>query len=564
MLYTVAVMNNGQTPSGSTAGWLGPRSNRLLLVLAAVLFFWFLGAHDLWAPDEPFFGEGAREMLIDGQWLVTHVNGVVNSHKPPLFFWLIALFSIPFGTVTELTARLPSALAALGTLVLVMRLGRRWFGPGTAALAGLLLTTSYMFWDKARWSQIDSLLCFLIWVALSAFEAWRAGDADGRRAGMLFWAAAGLAVLATGPVGLLLPLGIVVVLLAVERDLGALRRFAPVAGPLVFVLVTGSWAAAATLWGPADYSVVGALREHFVERGMHGMHHVQPFWYYAERLPLSLLPWAGLLPGALVLAWRQRRATTGLRFSFVAAAFVVVFFSISTEKRDLYVLPAFPAIALMMAAVVVRVAGWKDELEGLPEMNRRWVTVGQTVVGGLFTLVALAVPFLKDRVEVLPSWMVYMHGGVLLATGAATVASAVRGRALASVAATAVGMAVLYLAATAAVYPAMEPRKSSRDFALEIKEITAESRAAGHEVVAWRAGNIPVAIAFYSDGVYTIDTNDPEVLADHLRQDALVYAVVLASELDEVPADAIEGMEVHAERRLSRRDLALISNRQLD
>ena len=183
------------------------------------------------------------------------------------------------------------------------------------------------------------------------------------------------------------------------------------------------------------------------------------------------------------------------------------------------------------------------------------------VVGALFVLVAVATPWIHGRVEYLPSWKVYVLGGVLLAAGGLTLAAAIRGRILPSVMATAAGMAVLYLAATAVVYPAMEPRKSSRDFALEIKEITAASRAAGHEVVAWRAGNIPVAVAFYSDGVYTIDTNDAEVLADHLRQDALVYAVVLTSELDEVPADAREGMQVHVERRLSRRDLALISNR---
>ena len=538
------------------------KPERLVLILAAVIFLWFLGAHDLWAPDEPFFGEGAREMLIDGQWLVTHVNGVVNSHKPPLFFWLIALFSLPLGAVTEFTARLPSALAALGTLVLVMRLGRRWFGPRTAALAGSLLATSYMFWDKARWSQIDSLLCFLIWVALSAFADWRSGDAGGRRAGALFWCAAALAVLAKGPVGLLLPLGIVIVFLAVERDYGSLRRFAPFLGPVVFVLVTGSWAMAATLWGPADYSVIGALREHFVERGMHGMHHVQPFWYYSERLPLSLLPWTGLLPGALVVAWRNRRHSEGLRLSMVAAVFVVVFFSISTEKRDLYVLPAFPAIALMMAVLVGRISGWREGFEGAATPNRKWVTVGQAIIGGLFTLVAVAVPFVSGRVEYLPGWMVYLLGAVLLVTGVAVLATAMRGRALDSVVATAGGMAVLYLLATAFVYPAMGPRKSSRTFALETKKITAESRAEGHRVVAWRAGNIPTAVAFYSDGLYTVETDDVDVLARHLRQDALIYAIVRMDQIDEVPADARDGLTVLHEQRLSRKDLAVVANRR--
>ena len=84
------------------------------------------------------------------------------------------------------------------------------------------------------------------------------------------------------------------------------------------------------------------------------MHHVQPFWYYGERLPLSLLPWTGLLPGALVLAWRNRRASDGLRFALVAMVFVVVFFSISTEKRDTCVHPDFAAMARRMAAGIGR------------------------------------------------------------------------------------------------------------------------------------------------------------------------------------------------------------------
>jgi 4-amino-4-deoxy-L-arabinose transferase-like glycosyltransferase len=536
-------------------------AERAVLIGAAVLFLWFLGAHDLWAPDEPFFAEGAREMIVDGQWLVTHVNGVVNSHKPPLFFWLIAVFSLPFGAVSEFTARAPSVLAAVGTVALTMRLARRWFGPSTTALSGVLLATTFMFWDKARWSQTDSLLCFLIWVALSAFEAWRSGEADGRFAGALFWVAAALAVLAKGPVGVLLPVGIVTLFLVIERDLGSLRRFAPLIGPAVFLAVTAGWAAAATIWGPADYSVIGALREHFVERGIHGMHHARPFWYYAERLPLSLLPWTGLLPGAVVVSWRSRHRSAGLRFALTAAVFVVLFFSISTEKRDLYVLPALPAISLMMAALVACAAGIRNRLEDVVRLQRRWVTVGQAAIGGLFSLVALAIPFVSERVDYLPGWMVFTLGGIVLTTGVVTLATAVRGPLVASVGATALGTAVIYLVATAVVYPAMEPRKSARAFAQRVEDITAASREDGQRVVAWRAGNIPNAIAFYSNGLYTVETNDVDVLANHLRKDSLVFAIVLERDLDEVPVDVLEESVVMERVRLSRRDLQLIANR---
>jgi 4-amino-4-deoxy-L-arabinose transferase-like glycosyltransferase len=318
---------------------------------------------------------------------------------------------------------------------------------------------------------------------------------------------------------------------------------------------------AATLWGPAEYSVIGALREHFVERGIHGMHHVRPFWYYAERLPLSLLPWTGLLPGALLVAWRNRRYSAGLRLALVAAVFVVVFFSISTEKRDLYVLPAFPALALMMGLLVGAVAGWREEPGGPTDLSPRWITIGQGVVGGLFTVVALAVPLVGDRVEILPGWMVLMLGGLLLATGAGTLVMALRGRACGSVLVTAAGMSCLYLAATAIVYPAMEPRKSARPFAVKVGEITAASRAAGHRVVAWRTGNIPRSIAFYTNGLYTVETEDPDELARHLRQDARVFAVVRADELDEVPADVRDTLVVLHEQRLSRKDLQLVANR---
>ncbi len=98
---------------------------RIVLLLAAILFICNIWGYDLWAPDEPFYGEGAREMIADGQWLVSHVNGEFDDDKPPAYFWLIALLSLPFAEVSSFTARLPSVLAAFGTVALTLRFGLR-------------------------------------------------------------------------------------------------------------------------------------------------------------------------------------------------------------------------------------------------------------------------------------------------------------------------------------------------------------------------------------------------------------------------------------------------------
>jgi len=223
--------------------------------------------------------------------------------------------------------------------------------------------------------------------------------ADGRRAGLLFWAASGLAVLAKGPVGVLLPLGVVLVTLALDRDLGKWRRFAPFSGPAVFVATLAPWMAATMIWG-GEYSVWGALRKHFVERAIYGMHHVQPFWYYATVLPYALLPWSFLLLGAFLLAWRRRHEPDD-RFLMAWAVFVVLFFSVSTEKRDLYVLPAVPAFALLMARLVGAVADWWPARDGARGAvpGPRWVTVPLGIVAGILIAGGLAAPLAARKLE---------------------------------------------------------------------------------------------------------------------------------------------------------------------
>jgi len=306
--------------------------------------------------------------------------------------------------------------------------------------------------------------------------------------------------------------------------------------------------------GPPEYSLVGALREHFVDRAVSGMHHVQPWWYYAEVLPMDLLPWSGLVPGAVLLAWRRR--APGDRLLLVWVAFVVLFFSVSTEKRDLYVLPAWPAFALLVGSFLRR---WAPGGEGAPPA-RGWATVPLGITGGLLVAVGAVLPLAARRLEVVSALGAGVTAAALVAGGAAALAAAWRGRPLGAAAATAGGIAAAYVLAAGLVLPALDPLKSARAFSVRIRDVTADARAAGGTVPAWRLGNLPEAFSFYTRGVYLPEISSPADLARHLDRPERAYAVVDADEFDLLPAD-VRRRVVEVERaRLSRTDVALVTN----
>ena len=193
-------------------------------------------------------------------------------------------------------------------------------------------------------------------------------------------------------------------------------------------------------------------------------------------------------------------------------------------------------------------------------MNPRWVSFAQGFVGALLAVVGVAVPFAAQRVEEVPASVSLVLGLVLATTGTVVLVMAVRRWGAHSAIPLAVGTALAYLVITSLGYPAMEPQKSARAFALKLKQITATSRAQGHEVLAFDLENVPTAIAFYSDGVYTVTTNDSRVLETHLMQDSLVFAAVDATGLETLSDEVLQRVVVHHRTRLSRRDILLISN----
>jgi 4-amino-4-deoxy-L-arabinose transferase-like glycosyltransferase len=533
-------------------------SGRWVLLLALALFSWNIWAYDLWAPDEPFFGEGAREMIDDGEWLVPHINGQVNAHKPPLFFWLIALPSQLVGQVTSFTARLPSVLAALGTLMLTMSLARRMASAPAAGLVGLMMITSHMFWEKARSAQIDSTLCFLTTLAIYAFACFRSGEWSGRRAGLVFWGACAMAALAKGPVGFLIPLGVALSVSLWERRPSTLGRMGAWFGVPLFLAITLAWAVPATLVDNG-YSVLDAIQVHFVDRAAEGMHHVRPFWYYGKVLPYALLPWSFLLPGAIWFAWR-RRAHAEDRFLLGWAIFVVLMFSISTEKRDLYILPAFPALFLMigrMAAAQLQM--WKEAAEDL--IDRRWVTVPLWVMSSLLLLLALATPFAARREappEVVP-WA-FVLAAALAAAALYLFDAMRRGAARLAIGRLAVVMAALLLLAVTFVYPRMNSSKSGRELAGVVQR-EAQTLVSPQALFGADLGNLHRPINFYPRGLYLDLVEPPDFAArarPFLERGEPVLLVILKQRLAEIPDELLRTGHTVYETRLSRRDLVVL------
>jgi hypothetical protein len=200
--------------------------------------------------------------------------------------------------------------------------------------------------------------------------------------------------------------------------------------------------------------------------------------------------------------------------------------------------------------------GWDEG----PSMSRRWITIGQSFLSGLLILLGAAAPFAANRVEEVQPWIIFTVAGLLLAIGIATLWAVVTREILAASILPAVGFTVAFLFVAVAVYPAANTFKSSRDFAEIIKKETADSRAAGQEILALDLGNLPIHYAFYTDGIYTIETKDVTDLERHLDRDERVWAVANAKRLDELSPEILERIEIVATTRASRRDVALITN----
>ena len=332
-----------------------PRDALLLLALAGLLLLVGLGAVALTDRDEGANAEAAREMLEQASWITPTLGGAPRFAKPALVYWLTAGTYTLLG-VGEAAARLPSAVAAL-LLVLVQYAFARWaFGREVAWRAGLVLLLSVEYVAIARMALTDATLA--LWTTLAAYaflRGWWGAPPRGRWYA-LAWVAAGLAALTKGPVGLLLPLTGVVAYLAIAGGLRqAWREAWPLRGLALLLLVALPWYVAMFWLHGWDYAArargetLGRVLRPVTGPGGTAL-------FYLPVLLVGFFPWSAFLPDAVRAGLRQARARARQSrreaVPVFAATWLVsglVLFSLVQTRLPHYVLPLFPAAALLVA-----------------------------------------------------------------------------------------------------------------------------------------------------------------------------------------------------------------------
>ncbi len=313
-----------------------------------LIFFHGLGHYALWDPDEGRIGVIAKEMVVSGNWMTLTQNGEPYYDKPAPYFWLVALGLKLLG-LSELAVRWPSALAATLTVGFIFLWGSVSGGLRRGLWAGLILATSMEFVFLGRLGKMDMVFTFCFTAALLSFLWWRA---RGGGSIWLFYLFVGLASLAKGPVGILLPLLIVWVSAAVGKRWDLFREMRLLEGAGVVLLICGPWYFMAALRDP-EY-IKAFLWDHNVLRFFtleKGIHHPEPIYFFIPILLAGFLPWSIFLPAVLHRLWEQRREggeEERLLLS-VWAAVVLLFFSLARNKLGTYILPIFPPLALLAA-----------------------------------------------------------------------------------------------------------------------------------------------------------------------------------------------------------------------
>lgn len=502
----------------------------ILIVLGAILFLSNLGGYPLYTKGEPREAVTVFNIVHGGGIILPMRAGVEVPSKPLLMHWIAAAFSYASGSVTEFTVRLPSALLALAGMLVCYLYARRLFDETVALLAAIFLGTTFQYLQAGTGSRVDMTLTFFLEVAFFEFIAIAEGLTSRR---ILLYLAISGAILAKGPVGLVLPALVAGVWLLFTQRWNLIRKLDLPRGAIIIAILGGGWYFAAAYVGGMDFVRKQIFSENF-ERfvGGAGFHegHAHPFYYLEFALLGGFLPWTFLLPAPLIHAFRRRFTfNPRLAYLLIWIGAVLIFYSFAASKRGVYLLALYPALATVLAVCI------EDAMADDAKSIRRFVGFVAAAAGVVMLLAGVAALIALAALVVSPNTMrdFFAFWGIKVAEFVPALDSAIGERwalaALAPIALEILGVialrgattlgrliavitsatAVGVLAANFIVVPAIASTLSLRNFAIEMVNTV------GSDNVAY-LGALDYDVAFYSGrNIPIVHLGDPE-LPDYL------------------------------------------------
>jgi 4-amino-4-deoxy-L-arabinose transferase-like glycosyltransferase len=344
---------------------LAKRAWVVLFAAVCVVYFYGLGALPLVGPDEPRYAEVAREMYARGDWVTPTLAGRMWFEKPALLYWLMNVAYRVFG-VTEFAARAGSALAGVLTVLLAGWAARRAEFESGEGLRGLGVTCAAVTASTlgliafARAASFDTILTAAVTGALVCFYCSEVERGAERKTWLVgFYIFMGASLLAKGLVGVVIPVGVLLLYYVLRRRWPGLLRLGVPWGMLLTLLVAATWYGPVIARHGQPFVDEFFIQHHFARYVSNKFHHPEPFYFYLPVTVLLALPWTFFLAGGIAGAWQTnpRAEDAAGKLRVLALAWLVapvLFFSASGSKLPGYVLPAIPGAALLAGDCVHR------------------------------------------------------------------------------------------------------------------------------------------------------------------------------------------------------------------
>lgn len=321
------------------------------------LYLGHLGSYHLMDPDEGRYHEIPREMLLSGDFLTPHLNGMPYFEKPILQYWISAAAMYVFG-IGEFAGRFAPAISGITCTLLAGWLGSMMFGRRAGFLAAAVLGTSCLNLIVSSIDIIDMLLTACFSACMVLFYAYE--RSENKKYLLLFYAAMGLGVLAKGLIAIIFPFGIIFWYAILTRRPRLFLKLFYLPGIIVFLIVCVPWFYLVCQANP-DFFYFFFIREHFLRFTTKMHDRFQPWWFFIPFLIIGMMPWTGFFASlfskkGIIRNAGSQRARYDITYLLLWFGLIYVFYSISDSKLVPYIMPCWMPMALLVAGSIKRCA----------------------------------------------------------------------------------------------------------------------------------------------------------------------------------------------------------------